>query len=94
MVMTNEDRQMRDKLIAEILLDSSSRAQHLLKRLCDIDERWESISTGALMKLGRRYRAVVVVQALAFAREEMAAPDHPYPFLEAVCVRIENEGLA
>ena len=92
--MSLEEARMRDEAIAAILLDSSSRAQYLLKRLCDIDERWESVSTGGLMKLGRRYRAVVVVQALAFCREEMAAPDKPYPFLEAVCVRIENEKLA
>lgn len=86
-----DDRQIRDRLIAEILLDASSRAQYLLSRLVDINERWASISNGALMKLGRLYRAVVVVEALSYAYEGTIAPEHPYAWLETVCVRIEND---
>lgn len=89
-----DERTIRDRLIAEILLDASSSAQYLLHRLRDIDERWADITNGALMKLGRKYTAVIVLQAIGYARTERSTPADPYPFLEAICVRIENEGAA
>jgi len=83
-------RSAADRALAEVLLDSSSRTQYLLARLQGRDERWESITNGALMRLGRRYGARLVTEAVSYAKESGAAPDSPYPYLEAICADLER----
>lgn len=84
-----------DKELAEALLDSSSSAQYLLGRLVDADDKWEGITNGALMKLGRRYGARVVITALGFMREEEGAgAESAFALLDAVCRRVADEARA
>lgn len=81
-----------DTAIADVLLAADGNAQYLLGRLVQGDDKWEAITNGALMKLGRQYGAVTVREALGYMREEEGAgAETPYALLEAVCKRIRRE---
>jgi hypothetical protein len=83
-----------NQILASILLDESSTAQHFLRRLVEVDERWAEITPGVLIKLGRTYGAPTLVEALGYMREEGRGGIDPYPYLESVCVRIDGEHQA
>lgn len=71
--------------LAAALLAADSTAQYLLSRM---SEEWQtSITSAALMKLGGKYGAAAVTDALRNMREEDAGPDKPYAYLEKVCKR-------
>jgi hypothetical protein len=90
--MTKRDR----KRLAEALLDPSSTAQYLLSRLGD---EWEAVTPAVLMKLGKRYGAAVVTDALRSIRMQPGFTttaaykyrlDNPVGYLEVVCREVEG----
>lgn len=80
-----------NQILAEILLDSSSTAQHLLRGLIAIDESWAEIDNAVLVKLGTKYGGEAVTMALGDLKDERRGDVDPYPYLESVCVRVREE---
>jgi hypothetical protein len=86
--VTKRDR----KRLAEALLDPSSTAQYLLSRL---GGEWEAVTPAVLMKLGKRYGAAVVTDALRSVRMMDTEAEriggaalvvrNPVGYLEGVC---------
>ena len=83
--MTKRER----KRLAEALLDPSSTAQYLLSRLGD---EWEAVTPAVLMKLGKRYGAAVVTDALRSCRMTAFVTEmsNPVGYLETVCRETER----
>jgi hypothetical protein len=82
--MTKRER----KRLAEALLDPSSTAQYLLSRLGD---EWDVVTPAVLMKLGKRYGAAVVTDALRSVRliQNTAPVENPVGYLETVCREVQ-----
>jgi hypothetical protein len=91
------------KRLAEALLDSSSTAQYLLSRLGD---EWEAVTPAVLMKLGKRYGAAVVTDALRGIRMQVGGTPlyqraelyivgmtihNPVGYLETVCRAVAED---
>lgn len=88
------DPKPADAVIAEVLLETASRAQYLLGRLRSrTDEAWDQVTPGVLVKLGRRYGPATVLEALADCWQGGAVPVRAVPYLESVCARLA-EGAA
>ena len=83
------------RTLAEALLDSSSTAQYLIDRLASTDERWDVLASrsgcGVLMRLGQKYGARTVIEALGRLREEGRDDTREaIALLTSVCAAIER----
>lgn len=81
---------MKDATIREALLAHDTQCRYNLRRLIETDARWEEITPAVLVRFGRRFGVDVVKTAVEYAAEERVLPDDPYPYLEAMCARLER----
>lgn len=80
-----------DPQLAEALLAPDSRAQYLLGRLSErTDETWAEVTPAVLIRLGRKYGAGPVVDALGQCWADGRCPMAPYPYLESICIRLSE----
>lgn len=84
-----------NRFLADAILSPDSRAIYFWNRLNERDpDRWKVLTPAVLIKLGQTYGAVTLIEALSYVYEQADTADAPYPYLQAICRRIDEGASA